>query len=456
MLNIGNNSINHRVDQSQYSSFKILAEKSVSSYLLRFIFIMILLAMVSLLLPWTQNIRSKGYVTTFNPYDRPQSVQSLIDGRIEDWFIREGDLVHAGDTILIISESKADYLDPEIIARTSRQVDAKNQSVNAYEEKAKNLDQQLLALNSGLEAKLEQNKVKIEQTKIKMKSDSIDLVAAVLKLDNATKQLERTKFLNQKGLKSITDVEIKELSKQEAEAKLVGIKNKLAAGRNDLANLNYNAQTILNDFESKIAKSKAERMSTLSNKFNAEGSVDKLKSSLSKLQVRSDNYIVRAPIDGYITKINRQGIGEFVKAGEDILSIVPANHELAVEMYVEPVDVPLLQKEQKVRIQFDGWPAIVFSGWPNNSYGTFSGKIYAIENFISDNGMYRVLVKQDDEAEAWPSLLRVGGGTNSIILLNEVSLYYEIWRKLNGFPADFYDKNENKNIKLKAPIRKVK
>ena len=37
-------------------------------------------------------------------------------------------------------------------------------------------------------------------------------------------------------------------------------------------------------------------------------------------------------------------------------------------------------------MRVDGWPAIVFSGWPNTSYGTYGGVVFAIDNFISEFG----------------------------------------------------------------------
>ena len=92
-------------------------------------------------------------------------------------------------------------------------------------------------------------------------------------------------------------------------------------------------------------------------------------------------------------------------------------------------------------LQFDGWPAIVFSGWPNTSYGTYGGQIFAIDNFISDNGKYRVLVAPDPKDPPWPEALRVGSGTTNLLLLKEVTIGYELWRKLNGFPPDYYKTN---------------
>ena len=117
---------------------------------------------------------------------------------------------------------------------------------------------------------------------------------------------------------------------------------------------------------------------------------------------------------------------------------MPSDYDLAVETFIDPLDLPLIHIGEKVRIQFDGWPAIVFSGWPNASYGTFGGKVVAIETFISDNGKYRVLLAPDPEEEAWPKDIRVGSGANTIALLEDVPIWYELWRQLNGFPPNYY------------------
>ena len=124
------------------------------------------------------------------------------------------------------------------------------------------------------------------------------------------------------------------------------------------------------------------------------------------------------------------------------------NFDFAAEIFVDPIDLPLLQVKEKVRLQFDGWPAIVFSGWPNVSHGTYGGEIYAIDRYISQNGKYRVLIKPDPDDYPWPEALRFGSGVSSMILLKDVPIWYELWRKINGFPPDYY-KNETPKTEKK-------
>jgi hypothetical protein len=130
-----------------------------------------------------------------------------------------------------------------------------------------------------------------------------------------------------------------------------------------------------------------------------------------------------------------------------IVEIVPKDIKYAVELFVEPMDLPLISKGQKVRFIFDGFPAIVFSGWPNSSYGTFGGVITVIENGISENGKFRVLVSEDSTDNPWPKQLKFGGGANGIALLKDVSIGYELWRNINGFPPEYYQAQVEKTKK---------
>jgi multidrug efflux pump subunit AcrA (membrane-fusion protein) len=456
MLNISLKRITENVKADKYSSFKIVGSKTITRFLIVVMTGVFILVLGAMFLPWTQNIRSKGYVTTLNPDDRPQTIQNMIGGRIEKWYVKEGQQVRAGDTIIQISEVKEEYLDPEILARTRDQITAKAESSKAYNEKANNLVDQLQALIQSKEVKLEQNQIKVKQTYLKIQSDSIDLVAAKTKLDIAQNQLDRQERLFNEGLKSLTDLEAKRFAVQEANAKVISLENKLDANQNELLNLKANIRSITNEYDDKIAKSKSERMSALSAKYDADASMNKLQSNFNAYEVRQNNYFIISPINGIITKAITTGIGEMIKAGDEIVSIMPLNYDLAIEMYVDPMDVTLLKRGQRLRVQFDGWPAIVFGGWPNSSFGTFGAKVFAIDNFISDNGKYRVLVAQDPDDEPWPVEVRVGGGANTIVLLNNVTVGYELWRQLNGFPPDYYKNEKEESVKTKAPLRSVK
>jgi len=155
-------------------------------------------------------------------------------------------------------------------------------------------------------------------------------------------------------------------------------------------------------------------------------------------QIRNGMYYIKAPQDGYVNRAIQSGIGETIKEGTQIVSIMPAKYDIAVETFVSPTDLPLIHKGEKVRVWFDGWPTVVFSGWPNMSYGTFGGRIVAVENFISQNGKFRVLIAPDKDEEPWPKQVSIGSGAQTLALLENVPIWFEIWRKLNGFPPNYY------------------
>ena len=447
MLNISKNSIEGKVDRSSFRSFSMVREYRAGKIFSRLLMMLFLLIIITMFLPWTQNIRSRGHVTTLQPDQRPQTIHSVIAGRIENWFVREGDLVKKGDTIVFISEIKDAYFDPQLLARTEEQIKAKELTVNSYMEKVKALDSQIDALLKTKELKIAQAKNYVQQTRLKIQSDSIEFQAAITLEDIALKQMKRAEQLYKEGLKSLTDLEARKLKLQQAQAKKISAESNLLSSKNELINVQVELSSIGNQYRDKLSKAESEKYAALSDMYNAEAIVTKMQNQYMNYSVRSGFYYIRAPQDGYITKAIRSGIGETVKEGEKLVSIMPAKYDLAVAMYIRPMDLPLVNKGQPIRFMFDGWPSVVFSGWPNLSYGTFGGQVVAIDNFISDNGKYRILVAPDPNDVKWPHRLRVGSGADGMALLKDVPIWYELWRRLNGFPPDYYSMNKDKDAK---------
>jgi len=447
MLNISHNKLNEKVSLDRYSSFNKAFNNKEHKMFDRFIGAFVVVGIIILFLPWTQNVTGKGYVTTLTPDQRPQTIQSPIPGRIEKWYVKEGDFVKKGDTILFISEIKNEYQDPQLVERTNMQRSAKSKSVISYQEKIKALENQVLALNNERGLKLSQAKNKLEQSNLKVKSDSIDLEAVKTNLKISKRQFDRTTTLQNEGLKAVIDVEEKRLKLQEMQAKFISQENKLLASRNQVLNSTLEINRISAEYADKISKSRSDRFTAESSQFDAEAQVSKLENQATNYEMRNEMYYIKAPQNGFINKAIRAGIGETFKEGEELVGIMPSNYDLAVETYVEPIDLPLIHLGENVRLQFDGWPAIFFSGWPNASFGTFAGKVVAIETFISKNGKFRILIAPDQDENGWPENVRVGSGAYTIALLEDVPIWYELWRRINGFPPNYYTTKENKIVK---------
>ena len=438
MLNISQNQLNKTVDIKSSKSGQRVFHGRYYKYFNRFLGAFAIVGIIILFLPWTQNITGRGNVTTLTPDERPQTIQSPIPGRIEKWFVREGDFVSKGDTILQISEVKSEYFDPNLVERTEQQRNAKAQSVGSYAEKVKALDRQISALINERSLKLEQAQNKLTQARLKVKSDSIDLEAAKTNISIAQRQYDRTVTLQQEGFKAVKDVEEKRLKFQETQAKLISQENKLLASKNEVINAQVELSRLGAEYADKISKAQSDKFTAQSSQFDTEAQVSKLDNQYSNYQIRNDLRFVRAPYDGYINKALRVGIGQTFKEGEALVGIMPARASLAVETYVEPINLPLIHIGEKVRVQFDGWPVIVFSGWPNVSYGTYGAKVVAVENFISPNGKFRVLLAPDEEDHKWPEEIRAGSGAYTMALLEDVPIWFELWRQLNGFPPNYY------------------
>ena len=437
MLNISDNKTKLQ-NLDKYTTVKNLINRPHYRILNKIIAGISLIGLIALFLPWTQNISGTGFVTTLKPGQRPQSIQSVISGRLEKWYVQEGDFVNKGDTIVFISEVKEDYMDPNLVENTKKQVDAKKQSYESYGSKVTSLSDQIRAILSEKKLKQEQARNKIKQSLLKIKSDSMDLVAIKTQLKIANTQFNRAIQLNKEGLKPLTDVEEKRLKLQEVEAKIITQENKLLSSKNEFINAKVETNRIDAEYSEKESKAQSDQFTAMSNQYETEAQVNKLENQYANYSIRNGMYYIKASQSGYINRALQSGIGETIKEGTPIVTIMPLDYDIAVETYVNPIDLPLISKGEKVRVWFDGWPTIVFSGWPDISYGTFGGKIVAIENFISENGKYRILIAPDSADNKWPKQLSIGAGAKTIALLHNVPVWFELWRTLNGFPPNYY------------------
>lgn len=422
MLNISPQSVKEKMPQEKLYSLRSLETPLAGKLLAKWLLAMLILFFIILFLPWQQNIRGKGKVTALSPSNRPQTIETTIAGRIQIWKIKEGQFVNKLDTIAIISEVKEKYFDPQMLKRLQQVITAKEQSLQSKDQKAKALQRQIGALEDGMRTKTDQAKAKLEAERVRF--------------NNFKNQYERNKKLFEAGNIPLTKFQDIEYKYQGSEA--------------DFVNAEIEIERVQAEYLDKINKAESDLNNTLAEQFDTQADLAKLRNELSNMEIRSQQYFILAPQAGYVVKATQAGIGETVKEGDPVCTIMPQSGDIAVEMHVKAMDVPLISKGRKVRIEFDGFPALQFSGWPSISVGTFGGTVEVIDYVNTKPGEFRILVIPDQKDIPWPKQIRMGSGIKGWVMLDDVSVWYELWRQLNGFPPSLYEEPVDEETKTKS------
>ena len=397
-------------------------------------------------LPWQQTSRGMGEVVAFVPQERQQTVQATAKGivkRIADGLV-EGVEVKKGDFLLEIQPFAGDMV---------QQIEAQLSALNTKEEtakvKAEAYAQNVKGFAEAREFTISAGKQLVAAAQAKLESKRNQVAAYNAKELQARLNFERQEGLWKKGLKPEKEVEKlkKEWDVSKAELEAIGrdvkaLENEVLAKQNELEEKQRVAQT-------KIDYARAMQQQAL----GEIATVQKEKGDLQIKRRELDRLVITAPRDGTVFRLNANELGDTVKEGDPLLTIVPEATQKAVELYVVGNDMPLVQLGQEVRLQFEGWPAVQFAGWPSVAVGTFSGIVATVDATDNGKGEFRILVTpNEDDDQVWPSdrYLRQGVRANGWVMLRRVSLGYEIWRQLNGFPVIVADE-EPKTDKTKVP-----
>lgn len=405
--------------------------------------------------PWQQNLAGEGRVIAFDPVDRPMQIQARTDGVILKWHVKEGQSVKQGEPIVDLADN-----DPLILQRLAEQLQAAEQKRAAAMQKRDQYDRQAQEAEKAREAAMQladdeiaaaeqqvlvaKQAVKVAEANVAFRAASetmwsglvADRIGASIELENARQQLAIAR----------ADVEARSAAVLGAEASLRARKSaRLRVER---------------DEQVKVQSAKAMRDSAQGEVAESDGAIPRIRRDLERQKQQQ----ILAPVDGFVQSLlaNGQG-GVFVKQSATLAILVPTTRQLAVELKIDGNDVTFIDVGRHVRLQFEGWPAIQWVGWPSAAIGTFGGKVAFVDRFDDGSGDFRVMVLPDErpysESEgsfvdwlrklvtfervsqaanphAWPGepWLRQGVRARGWVVLDRVSLGFEIWRQLNGFP----------------------
>ena len=403
--------------------------------------------------PWRQTARGVGTVVALDPQERPQPVLSPSKGVVSyvKPGLREGSYVEKGELLLRLTPFAVDgvsQLDTQIVAMESKEAAALS-GLEVAKQAALLQQSSGESLALSLKQDYEAARKKWEQAKDEVAALQADLADKRNKLRIAEEVAaqglvsKEELFSTRQAVESqIAKVRKAENAVEEAYAMLFSKEEEIEAKKQEIAIKNQDANQKVLDAMQKINTIEKEILDLR----NKRGELDRLE--------------ITATRSGYIQQWFGIEGSDTAKEGDQLFVIVPDTDELAVEMKVSGNDMPLIHEGDRVRLQFEGWPAVQFVGWPSVAVGTFGGKINRV--FPTDDGMgnFRVVVTPDNHfprEDGWPDerYLRQGVRANGWVLLKRVPLGYEIWRQLNGFPPvvadDAPEKKEDKGGKIRLP-----
>ena len=357
---------------------------------------LVVLGVALAFVPWRQTVSGSGEVTAYAPEARPRTVESRISARVADWHVVEGDEVAKGDTVAVLEDLGSSYLDDQFADRVAAQ---RTNTLN------------------GLRLEVERARQKLAQARQKRRSADEKVSNATLGVSTARTRLARIEDLQDDGISSVRDLETARLKFRKARTDSVAAAADLAAARRAVESARLNVERKEQKLEAKQAA---------------------LSRKVGNARERASNAIVRAPISGTVSSINRVGPGQIVKKGTTLATVAPKTDDRAAELFVSSIGASLIEPGRQVQLQFSGFPALQFSGLPDASTGTFAGTVRFIDPVGDGSGRFRMLVVPDTSAgnPSWPSpqYLRQGAPAKGSVLLSSVSLGYEIWRRMNGLP----------------------
>lgn len=381
-------------------------------------FIVVVLGL--LFLPWRQFVSGMGRVIAFNPLDRRVNVEAQVSGRVKHLHVVEGQRVKKGDLIAEIQDN-----DPNLL----NNLKAQREAIESRRDFAHGRVESLTA--------------QITQQEL-AKAQAIDgaeqrVAAARIAAETALLNFNRTKELHARQLESQRNLELATLSRDSTSAELKSAEAALKRTSNDM--------------DATIASTHASKGTALGEVATAERDL-----SVIDIQINQNlRQVVDAPRDGIVLQVAATD-GTYLRPGSLICVIIPETDSRFVEVWVSGNDMPLVHARREengktlpgspVRLSFEGWPAVQLIGWPQLAVGTFGGEVLFVDATDDGTGKFRVVVGPSDDVVdrgdgkgpvivGWPDSerwLRQGARANAWIMLNQVPLWFELWRQLNGFP----------------------
>ena len=401
-----------------------VARKIARSLIGLFIGLIIFLALT----PWQQNVRGIGRVVAYIPGDRQQTIGAPVEGRISRWLVKEGSRVKGGEVIAELLDN-----DPLLLQRLHNERQALLDRQTAVDNRVETFREQVRMAEQARPQALAAAESRLEMGRQRHKAATQTVDAARAARLTSSLNLSRQQTLQEKGLASRRTLELAQLEMAQRSADADRAQASLAAAKSEVDALGADLQKLTADTVASVEKTRADLNKAIEDQNYVRADLLKVETRLARQQTQT----ITAPRDGTVLRLLVNPNAEMVKSGQALAILVPDTEQRAVELWVDGNDLPLIVTDSHVRLQFEGYPAIQFGGWPEFSVGSFGGRVALIDATDDGKGHFRILVMHDPDDIPWPDnrFLRQGVRVNGWVLLGQVTLGYELWRIFNGFPA---------------------
>lgn len=395
----------------------------------------ILFSIIAMLfLPWEQTTKGDGKLIAYEPTQRDYMIQAPISGYVKEYHVAEDAYVKKGELLFEMLDLDAEYLNK--LKDIGSDIDAQYENMQATLRKTQEQKENML-LN--LETSKEIHDRKIAQREHALEALELQKKTQENNYKIAQTNYTRIKLLYKDGIESQRSYELAQNSAIQTanavETLAVNIereKKSLSIQKREKERFVKEQENSIKAVENRVLEYES-RVKTLEQQ-KKHASINIARTSTSK---------VFATKDGYPLRILQNDKDAYIKQGEPIIHYAPKVTKRALLMKVRRVDMPLIKKGLKVRVQFYGWPAMQVSGWPKITYGTFGGIIDKIDPIAHEKGLFYAYVVEDPK-EPWPDgdVLKVGTRANGWVRLSTVSILYEIWRMHNALPSNIVASTE--------------
>ncbi len=312
-------------------------------------------------------------VGKINVVSNKKIIQHLEGGVVDKIFVKDGDVVKAGDPLVEIKNAalqseigivRADYLRTSaIVSRLEAQKDDASEikfsddikQISGYEEVANG---QISIFNE--QKKLLDNEKTILKQRIKQLENQIQGAKAIMsaKKDRIASLNEEIREWERLFKEQLADkVRLRDLNREKT-----AVEGELAAGTAEIARLGVQ----INETQGQIAlRDRSFKEDILKKLEDAKIRLVDLEQRYNALKDQSERTIVKSPVEGSVVELAFHTIGGVIRPGERIMSIVPDDTDYVVEAKLNVVDIDTVHVGQLADIRFSAFqhkPSFVMEG----------------------------------------------------------------------------------------------